>query len=65
MKCSCGFEMKVDAETKEGAVSKLQQMMDQNMMDAHWAEYHKDDKMPKPALDQAHEMITKNLVETQ
>lgn len=63
MKCTCGHDMTVEAATKEEAVTKMQQMMDQKGIDAHWMENHKEDKTPKPSLEQVHAMIEQNLHE--
>ena len=49
--CTCGHVMSVDANTKEEAVRKLNQMMDQKGLDDHWAKNHASDSMPKPTLD--------------
>lgn len=63
MKCSCGQVMTVDGMTREEAVEKMKGMMDQNMFDQHWMQYHQDDTMPKPTLEQAHMQIEQGLVE--
>jgi len=63
MTCTCGHEMSVDAATKEEAVAKLQQMMDQKGIDAHWAENHKEDTAPKPGIEQVHAMVAEKVHE--
>lgn len=55
--------MTVDATTREEGVEKMKVMMDQNALDQHWMQYHQNDTMPKPTLDQAHMQIEQSLVE--
>lgn len=62
-KCSCGYVLTVDAATKEEAATKMQQMMDQKALDAHWVEHHKNDTMPKPTVEQAHAMLAQGVYE--
>lgn len=62
MACSCGHEMKVDADSREAAVAKMQGMMTQAELDKHMAKYHKEDE-PEPTLKQVHAQISANLKE--
>lgn len=63
MKCTCGHVMTLDAQSKDEAVTKFKQMMDQTALDAHWMEKHQGDTMPKPTLEQSHMMIEQIVVE--
>lgn len=63
MKCSCGHVMAVDANTREEGVEKMKTMMDQNALDQHWMQYHQNDTMPKPTLDQSRMQIEQSLME--
>lgn len=63
MKCTCGHVMTVDASSKDEAVTKFKEMMDQTALDAHWTEKHQGDTMPKPTLEQSHMMIEQTVVE--
>jgi len=61
--CKCGFGLSTEAETKEEAIAKMQEMMDEKGIYVHWAERHINDTTPKPTLEQAHANIAKNIVE--
>ncbi len=61
MTCTCGDVMSVDAANREEAVMKMKEMMTQEAVDAHWAEKHATDQMPKPTLEQVHAQIDTNL----
>lgn len=63
MKCSCGQVMDVEAASREDGVAKLQQMMNQEALDAHWAQFHQTDTNPKPSVEQSHAMIFQSLAE--
>lgn len=63
MTCTCGHKMTVDADSRDEAVSKMQDMMDDAAIKAHWEEFHADDAMPMPSIEQSHAMIASNLVE--
>lgn len=63
MKCTCGDVMTVDAASKDEAVTKFKEMMDQKALDTHWSEKHPNDTMPKPTLEQSHMMIEQSVVE--
>ena len=51
--------MSIDAENREEAVMKMQEMMTQDAIDAHCAEKHPDMKMTKADVDMG---IEKDLV---
>ena len=55
--------MSVDANSREEGVEKMKKMMDQNMLDQHWTQFHQNDTMPKPTLEQSHMQIEQSLVE--
>ena len=61
MTCSCGDVMKVEAENREEAVSKMKEMMTEDAIKAHSAEKHPGE--PVPSVAEAHENIDKNLQE--
>ncbi len=61
MTCNCGDVMTVDAENREEAVTKMKAMMTQVAVDAHWAEKHATDQMPKPTMEQVQMMIDEKL----
>ena len=63
MACSCGQVMKVDGMTRDEAVAKLKSIMNQEGIDAHWSQFHKDDKNPKPPMVQVHAMVDQMLTE--
>ena len=60
MTCSCGHDIKVDAKSRDEAVTKIQSMMDEKAIDAHLNEKHKGE--PKPSIAQVHQMIAQNTV---
>lgn len=59
MTCSCGDVLKVEAGSKDEAVSKIQAMMTEEAMQAHMAEKHPGD--PVPALAAIHGMIAQSV----
>ena len=63
MKCTCGHVMSVDAMDRNEAVMKMKSMMDQKALDGHWQQYHGNDTMQKPTLEQSHMGIEQMLVE--
>lgn len=64
MTCSCGQVMSVEGNTREDAVVKMKQMMDQVGLDTHWAQFHKGKPdSEKPTVEQSHAMIDQMLQE--
>lgn len=63
MKCSCGQVMDVEASSREEGIAKLQQMMDQAGLDAHWTQFHQNDTNPKPSVEQSNAVISQSLAE--
>ena len=59
MTCSCGDELKVDAENREAAVEKLQAIMNEDAIKAHMAEKHPDEEVLTVA--QIHDQIEEEL----
>jgi hypothetical protein len=53
--CSCGDIMEVRADSKEDAVQKLNTMMDERTIEAHYMSKHPDEEIPTVAM--VHEMI--------
>lgn len=60
MTCTCGDVMTVDAEVREGAVSRMKAMMTPHMVESHMVEKHPGD--PVPSQDQVAAMIEKGMV---
>lgn len=60
-KCSCGDVMTVDAENREEAVRKLQEMMTEEKIPAHMSEKHPGE--PVPSKEQVNQMIEEGTVE--
>jgi hypothetical protein len=58
MTCSCGTELKVQANSRDEAVSKIQAMMGKDALAAHLREKHPGE--PAPTLAQVHQMIAQN-----
>ena len=63
MKCTCGHDMTVEANTLEEAQEKMKMMMDQKGIDDHWMKNHMDDKNPKPTMEMVHEQVMHDLHE--
>jgi hypothetical protein len=59
MTCSCGDEMKVEAGTREEAVSMLKGFMTEGAVKAHMAEKHPGE--PVPAVKDIHAQIAANV----
>ncbi len=59
MMCPCGDEMKVDAENREEAVTKMKGMMDETAIAAHMQEKHPG--QPVMSVADCHAMIEKDL----
>ncbi len=59
MTCSCGDTMNIETSTREEAVSKLQSMMNESTIAAHFNEKHPG--QPVIPVDQVHAMIEKTL----
>ena len=53
--------MSVEAETREEAVSKMKEMMNQEAIDAHMTEKHPD--KPTMSVEECHAQIEKDLKE--
>ena len=62
--CTCGHDMTVDANDMDEAKMKMKEMMNQEGVDAHWADKHAEDKGSKPILEQVHMQIDQMLVES-
>jgi len=62
VKCSCGYEMSVDAENKEAAAAMLKEQMNEEGVRAHMADrqWHKEEE-PIPSQEQVHGMIDSQL----
>jgi len=58
MTCTCGQEMAVNADSREEAVEKLQDMMTDEAIAAHIAEKHPGE--PVPSKEQSNAMIEQN-----
>lgn len=59
--CTCGHKVTADAENKEEAVKKIQDMMGQDAINAHMAEKHPGD--PVPTKEQSDQMVEQMVVE--
>ena len=59
MTCSCGDEMKVDADSRKEAIMILQDMMNETAIKSHMAEKHPGE--PIPSVKEIHEMIAESL----
>jgi hypothetical protein len=59
MTCSCGDAMKIEADSREGAVTKLQSFMDAESIAAHMAEKHPSEVVP--SLADIHAQIAANV----
>jgi hypothetical protein len=59
MTCSCGDEMKVDADSRKEAIMILQDMMTENAIISHMAEKHPGE--PVPSVKEIHELISESL----
>lgn len=59
MACSRGDVMKVDAENRDEAVTKMKSMMDESAIKAHMAEKHPGD--PVMSVADCHAMIEKDM----
>jgi F420-dependent methylenetetrahydromethanopterin dehydrogenase len=57
--CSCGDIMEVRADNKEEAAQKLNTMMDEQTIEAHYMAKHPDEEVPTVAM--VHEMITETI----
>lgn len=61
MTCSCGDNMTVEAENREGAVAQFKAMMDENAIQAHMTEKHPG--QPVMSVADCHAMIEKDVKE--
>lgn len=59
MTCTCGDVMTVEAETRDEAVGKMKEMMNESAVAAHMAEKHPGD--PVPPVAEVHQMIERDL----
>jgi len=59
--CSCGHDLKVQAEDREEAVAKAKNIMDESSIADHYEEYHKGE--PVPATDEMHAHIVQDITE--
>lgn len=59
MTCSCGDVMKVDADSREGAIAKMKEMMNEAAIGVHMAEKHPG--QPVISVAECHTMIEKDL----
>ena len=60
MTCTCGHTMEVDGETRDEAVTKLQGIMSEEALKAHYDEKHPGETPPtKEASDHMIEQNTK------
>jgi len=62
MTCTCGHEMSVEAENREEAVMKMQEMMTPEAIAAHWSEKHMGEDM-QPSKEEMDAMIEEKLME--
>ena len=60
MTCWCGHQIKVDAEDRQEAVSKIQGIMNENAIAAHMKEKHLGE--PVPPLADIHRTIDSQTV---
>lgn len=60
-KCTCGDVMVVDAENREEAVKKIQDMMGQDAINQHMSEKHQG--QPVPSKEQSDQMVEQMVVE--
>lgn len=61
MECNCGDKMTVQASSREEAVAKFKEMMNEEAVKAHMTEKHAGD--PMPTLAEVHAMIEKGVTE--
>ena len=61
MTCTCGHEATVDADTKDEAITKIQDMMPEEAIASHMAEKHPGE--PVPSKEQSDAMIEQNTKE--
>lgn len=59
MMCTCGDEMKVEAESRGAAVAQMQQMMNEDMIASHMSQRHPGE--PVPSMTDAHAMVEANM----
>jgi hypothetical protein len=59
MTCSCGHDLKAEAETREQAVKSVQSQMDEKAIKDHYDQFHEGESIPSVA--QVHDMISQNL----
>ena len=60
MTCSCGDEMTLEAGSREDAVSKFKEMMDEKVIASHMSEKHPGE--PVISVADCHAMIEKQVV---
>lgn len=59
MACSCGDLMNCEADSRDEAVEKLQGIMTEETIEAHFAAKHPGDDVP--GLEEIHSQISQNL----
>lgn len=66
MTCTCGFEIKASAASKEEAINQMKAMMDANGIAQHWDEHHAEERAqgkPVPTVQEVHGMIEQMIQE--
>ncbi len=58
MTCSCSDQLRIDADSREEAVGKLRNMMDEYTIETHFMEKHPGE--PIPTVHEMHQMIEQN-----
>jgi hypothetical protein len=61
--CTCGFGFRIPAESREDAIAKLKEEMDQDALNEHWQQFHDQQGEPKPTLEEAHALIDQQVRE--
>lgn len=60
-KCTCGDVITVDDETREGAVAKIKEMMNEEALAKHMTEKHLGE--PVPSVEENMALIEQNVYE--
>lgn len=60
--CTCGDKMSVDAVDREEGVAKMKEMMNEQAIDAHFAQKHQG--QTPPTVEQSNALIEQNLAES-
>lgn len=61
IECTCGHDLKVQAEDREEAVAKAKGIMNEGGIADHYEEYHKGE--PVPSVDEVHAHIAQDITE--